>query len=238
MKSETRQCQNCKKDFVIEQNDFLFYEKIKVPLPTFCPECRAQRRYAWRNERSLYHRECAKCGTRVISIYSEEKPFPVYCSTCWFGDEWDPADYQIDYDSTKDFLAQYNELLNKVPHLAIPNFKNINSEYGSWLDECKGCYLVFGSSRCEDVLFSETLQDCKYSLDLSNCDSAEFSYNSVYCHHSNNMQYSVNCDACVDCYFCFDLKGCQNCFLSYNLRHKNYMILNRQYSPEEWKEKE
>ena len=40
MKSETRNCQNCKKDFIIEPDDFSFYEKIKVPAPTFCPECR------------------------------------------------------------------------------------------------------------------------------------------------------------------------------------------------------
>jgi hypothetical protein len=34
-------CQNCKKDFTIELDDFRFYEKIKVPPPTFCPEYRA-----------------------------------------------------------------------------------------------------------------------------------------------------------------------------------------------------
>ena len=28
-------CQNCKKDFIIESGDFLFYEKMKVPPPTF-----------------------------------------------------------------------------------------------------------------------------------------------------------------------------------------------------------
>jgi len=44
MKSETKNCQNCKKDFTIEPEDFNFYEKIKVPPPTFCPECRLQRR--------------------------------------------------------------------------------------------------------------------------------------------------------------------------------------------------
>ena len=50
MKSETKQCQNCKKDFIIEPDDFGFYEKIKIPPPTFCPECRMQRRLAWRND--------------------------------------------------------------------------------------------------------------------------------------------------------------------------------------------
>src|SRR3989338_7876517 len=51
MKSETKNCQNCKKDFTIEPDDFGFYEKIKVPPPTFCPECRLIRRLVWRNER-------------------------------------------------------------------------------------------------------------------------------------------------------------------------------------------
>ena len=46
-------CQNCKKDFIIESEDFNFYEKIKVPPPTWCPDCRQQRRYAWQNERTL-----------------------------------------------------------------------------------------------------------------------------------------------------------------------------------------
>ena len=31
--SSVQACQNCKKDFLIEPNDFGFYEKIKVPLP-------------------------------------------------------------------------------------------------------------------------------------------------------------------------------------------------------------
>ena len=37
-KSETKTCQNCKNDFIIEPDDFSFYEKMKVPAPTFCPE--------------------------------------------------------------------------------------------------------------------------------------------------------------------------------------------------------
>ena len=82
MKSETRQCQNCKKDFVIEPEDFNFYEKIKVPPPTFCPECRMQRRMAWRNERALYKRDCGLCKKSMMSMYPEDTVFPVYCKEC------------------------------------------------------------------------------------------------------------------------------------------------------------
>ena len=33
MESESKVCQNCKKDFIIETEDFNFYEKMKVPAP-------------------------------------------------------------------------------------------------------------------------------------------------------------------------------------------------------------
>src|SRR5258708_24115014 len=73
METQTKNCQNCKCDFTIEPNDLGFYEKIKVPLPTFCPRCRMQRRWAWRNNMSLYSRKCDLCGKNVISIYSPER---------------------------------------------------------------------------------------------------------------------------------------------------------------------
>ena len=76
MKSETKICQNCKKDFVIESDNFSFYEKIKVPPPTFCPECRRQRRFAWRNYINFYHRKDIN-GKDVISLYSPESNIKV-----------------------------------------------------------------------------------------------------------------------------------------------------------------
>lgn len=38
--AEKRICQNRKNSFEIEAQDFAFYEKIKVPAPTWCPDCR------------------------------------------------------------------------------------------------------------------------------------------------------------------------------------------------------
>jgi len=54
MNVEKRMCQNCKREFTITPDDFAFYSKIKVPPPTFCPDCRLQRRMTFRNERSLF----------------------------------------------------------------------------------------------------------------------------------------------------------------------------------------
>jgi len=72
---ENRNCQNCKKEFTIEPEDFVFYEKIKVPPPTFCSECKTIRRLTWRNEMSLYKRKCGAEGhdEMVISIYHPDE---------------------------------------------------------------------------------------------------------------------------------------------------------------------
>src|ERR1044072_985042 len=74
MPSEIRTCQSCKSAFAIAPEDFDFYKKIDVPPPTWCPECRMRRRYAWRNDRNLYRRTCDLCQKSIVTMYSPNKP--------------------------------------------------------------------------------------------------------------------------------------------------------------------
>jgi hypothetical protein len=110
MDSQIKRCQNCKENFTIEPDDFAFYEKVKVPAPTFCPNCRLQRRMTFRNERTLYKDTCDLCKRSILSMYSPDKPFTVYCRECWYGDGWDPMQYGRAYDFTKPFFTQFREL--------------------------------------------------------------------------------------------------------------------------------
>jgi hypothetical protein len=104
MQNETRQCQNCKKDFIIEPDDFGFYEKIKVPLPTFCWQCRAMRRMLFRNFRFLYKRKCDATGKTIFVLIPPEAPMPVYEHNYWMSDAWDPMDYGQEYDFNRPFF--------------------------------------------------------------------------------------------------------------------------------------
>src|SRR3989344_8964157 len=121
MNSETKICGNCKGSFAIEPDDFSFYEKMGVPPPTFCPQCRKQRRLAWRNDMNMYSRKCDMCGKSIVSIYSPDSEMTVYCVKCWWSDKWDPKDYAQDYDFSRPFFEQFHELQRKVPALAILN---------------------------------------------------------------------------------------------------------------------
>ena len=133
MESETKVCQNCKKDFVIEANDFAFYEKLKVPAPTFCFPCRIQRRMAFRNERTLYRRACNAPGheEQMISVFAPDNPQRVYDHAAWWGDTWDGTTYGRDVDFSRPFFEQIKELWREVPDIALLNINPVNSEYCS-----------------------------------------------------------------------------------------------------------
>lgn len=97
-------CQNCRQEFFIVVEDFSFYEKIGVPAPTFCPDCRLVRRLAFREERALYKDTCDLCGVDMVSLYAPGTPCPVYCSSCWWSDNWDATSYGLEYDFSKPFF--------------------------------------------------------------------------------------------------------------------------------------
>ena len=130
-RQEERTCQNCKNQFVIEPDDFAFYEKISVPPPTWCPECRMMRRFSFINIWNLYKRPCAKCGKDMIAIYSPDKPIGVYCLPCWWADDWDGTEYGMDYDPSRPFLEQLQELVHKTPYQALESayLTLVNSDY-------------------------------------------------------------------------------------------------------------
>jgi hypothetical protein len=79
---ETKICKHCQSTFEVTDDDLAFYDKVSpifplgvnpvfsgegegsgvrkyaIPSPTFCPDCRQQRRLSFRNERKLYKRKC------------------------------------------------------------------------------------------------------------------------------------------------------------------------------------
>ena len=112
---ENRECYNCKARFIIEPDDFSFYEKIKVPPPTWCPECQFIRRTAFRNQNTLHKRTSntpGKEGEKLISIYSEDRNVTVYSREYWWGDAWDPYNYGRDVDFSRPFFEQMKELIS------------------------------------------------------------------------------------------------------------------------------
>ncbi len=236
MKNETKQCQNCKNDFTIEPEDFTFYEKIKVPPPTFCPECRTVRRLTWRNEMSLFKRKCDAPGHDeiLISFLHPDEKLVVYDGKAWWGDGWDPLSYGREYDFSKSFFEQWRDLRNSIPLQALSNINATNSDYCNVSEGSKDSYMVSGTWKVERLMYSNRVSDDKDSSDLYIVHRSELCYEDVLCSDSYHLLYSYNCKSCVDSYFLYDCVGCTNCFGCTNLRNKSYCMWNEQLSREEY----
>ncbi|MCX6722898.1 MAG: hypothetical protein NT094_02395 [Candidatus Staskawiczbacteria bacterium] len=235
MLKETKICQNCKSEFVIESDDFAFYEKMKVPIPTFCPDCRIIRRMTWRNERTLYHRKCDATGKDIITMFSPEQTLMVYERDYWWSDKWDQNAAGRDYDFSKPFFEQFRELFEKAPLVNLANSNTRNSEYGNHNADMKDCYLVYASFKNEDLSYCAGCTDCKSSLDIYKGLNFTHCYEGVLGAGMNRVFFSYDSDDCVNSAF---LHACKNVIDSLgciNLRNKSYCIFNEQYSKEEYK---
>jgi hypothetical protein len=238
MQKETKTCQSCQQSFTIESDDFSFYEKIKVPPPTFCPECRRQRRLSWRNDYVFYNRKCDLCKREIISIYSPDNPQVIYCNKCWWSDNWDPKSYGRDLDFSKPFFEQFKEFRQKVPALALFNDNNIgslNCEYTQDLAFGKNCYMCMVAWKLQDCMYFSYGANAKEVVDSMGIFSkSEGLYEALYSGKCFGSKYIQNCESSVNCFFCYDCRGCQDCFMSVGLRNKKYYFKNKQYKKDEY----
>ncbi|MFZ2150005.1 MAG: hypothetical protein WAV15_02520 [Minisyncoccia bacterium] len=232
-------CQNCKNNFEVEKEELVFYEKIKVPTPKLCFDCRLQERMLFRNERTLYKRKSDAPGQEkeIFSIFSPDSDQKVYDHKTWWGDSWDVMEYGQDIDFGKPLFEQLKTLWRKVPDVALMNINPVNSDFCSITEGNKNCYLVVGGDFNENVMYSAFTFNTKDSVDLHWVSKSDLSYESSDCISCSRLTYSRECDSCLDSAFLFNCKNCSNCFGCVNLRNASYCFFNEQLDKETYEEK-
>jgi len=239
MNPETKQCQNCKTDFVLDAEDAEFYNKMDVPTPTFCSECRLQRRLAYFSLTKLYKRDCDLCKKGFVSMYHPDAPYTVYCPTCWYSDDWDVYDYGRDYDFSRPFFEQFQELWREVPALGLllnPN-KNVNSDYNNYVTNLKNSYLNFQAQNSEQCAYNMYCINNTEVVDSANIGQCELCFDLFHGFKSNNCIGCYNALESMNCYFTRDCSNCQNCFGCANLVNAKYCWFNEQLDEKTYKER-
>lgn len=235
---ESRICQNCKNSFNIEPDDFSFYEKMQVPPPTFCPECRRQRRFSWRNYVHYYKRTCGLTGEPLISLYSEDSDITVYSPKAWHSDKWNAYEYGREYDFSKPFFEQYMKLLKDVPKPAMDTDDGLLSKNCMYTNDFamgKDCYLVVKAWKLENVMYSFYVVNSKDLVDVhTSFGKDEGNYETVNTEHCYQCRYVYDSRSCSDCAFCFDCRNCDHCFMSTGLRGKSYCFKNEDIGKERY----
>lgn len=124
------------------------------------------------------------------------------------------------------------EVQSVHPFMHVLNSENV---WGDYIANSKNCFMCFYVENSEDsaYLYDEiyNLKDC---VDCTHIHNSELCYNLMSADHC----YSVNCSwvmtNCRDCDYCIWSIGCSNCFGCVNIKRKEYYILNKQYTKEEY----
>jgi len=236
-------CRQCQTNFEITDDDLKFYEKVSpiiagktfnIPAPTFCPDCRQQRRLAWRNERTLYSSRCAATGKPIISVFSPDKKYKVFATDYWYSDAWDGKEYGRDFDFSRSFFDQFKELLSVTPQLALSAVGNQNSDYANQIGWCKNCYMVFEADYNESCFYGNNYVDSNFCMDCLQISNCELCYECTDCKSCYNLKFSQDCQNCSDSWFLKNCIGCSNCFGCVNLRNKQHYFFNQKCTKEEY----
>ena len=74
--------------------------------------------------------------------------------------------YGQDYNFSRPFFLQYEELLNKVPRLGYYHTNVINADYANLTKDSRNVYLSFSVTKGENIFYSKTIDD---SFDIFDC---------------------------------------------------------------------
>ncbi|MBI2463916.1 hypothetical protein HYV57_03085 [Candidatus Peregrinibacteria bacterium] len=239
-----KSCLNCQNPFVVTSEDEALLKKIGetslaqqgLPHPKLCPDCRQQRRLAFRNERWMYRRKCDFTGKDIISMYPPNSPFKVYAQNIWWSDQWDATEYGRNFDFSRPFFEQFRELQLAVPRLALMNQQGENSEYIHHSCKNKNCFMSSVTFGGEDIYYSDWIIDhCRDCVDCSYLlEGCELCYETYYAWGSYQAFFCDFVKRCTNVWFCYDCIQCQNCFMCWNLRNREYCVRNKQYSKENY----
>lgn len=229
---ETRECQNCKVRFQIEPEDFAFYQKIKVPPPTWCPECRMIRRMVFRNLRFLYKRKVLGSEKEVFSAFAPELTLQIYDEKAWV-DQPNPM-REKKYDFSRPFFEQFRDLMGEVPWPSGYNRFSVNSEFCNNVYSLKNCYLVFNAGFSENCYYGTDIIRSKNCADIIKVIDSSLCYELFDCEKCYRTFFSAHCKECINVYFSSNLVDCRDCIGCINLKHKQFYIFNKSYSKEEY----
>ncbi|MBU0648075.1 hypothetical protein KJ855_02745, partial [Patescibacteria group bacterium] len=121
---ENKVCRQCGTDFVVNDGELVFLDKVspefggkkyQIPAPKECPECRMQRRFAFRNVRNVYKRKLEGKEGEFVSVYSPSNKHIIIHEDEYLSDGFDVMKYGREFDFNRPFFEQLQEL-----HLAVP----------------------------------------------------------------------------------------------------------------------
>lgn len=130
------------------------------------------------------------------------------------------------------FRKEFEEFQLTMPHPACRIISSENSQ-GDHLLRCRNVRQSFEIFDCEDCAYCDIDANLKSCMDGNSVDGAELCLEntSLMGHHHC---FTVCCRGSSDLLYCWDCHASHDLFGCIGLRHKEYCILNKQYTKEEY----
>ncbi len=206
--------------------------RYTIPPPTLCPDCRQQRRLAFRNERRLYKRKCDATGKDIVSIYSPDKPNRVYHQEYWWSDVWDPMSYGREFDFSRGAIEQMGKVYTDLPKVNLwIRLDMENCEYCNFWTNSKSCYMTTAPHHSQDCFNTNTPIYCTNDFDGIFNIQWNHLYECIHTTQCTNISYSRYCQICKNSSYLIDCVDCDDCFGCIGLHHKKYYFLNTKIPP-------
>lgn len=127
---------------------------------------------------------------------------------------------------------------DKHPRLFARLLKGGENCFGDYIYFSKNCYSCFNVRNVENCFYvSEMMHPEVISRDCVDCDfvsESELCYECHNIHACSNSNFLDNCSGCSDSDYLLFCYNCRNCFGCMYLNNKEYCILNRQFSRNEY----
>ena len=189
--------------------------------------------YCMNTSDSEFSYDCTNCTNVFGCVRLKNKSF------CIFNRQFTEEDYREKIKLFKSLPAdKILEIVEKLklqhPLTQTHEENNENSSYGNYIFNNKNCYLCFDASHNEGCGYLYDASYNKTSYDVTQSRNAELSLEVVDSGDIFNADYIVFSKNCRDSSYlfdCFDVKNSLGCVM---LAHREYCILNRQLSQEEY----
>lgn len=182
---------------------------------------------------SYYSIDCIGCHDIFGCVRLTNKSF------CIFNRQLTEAEYKEKVAKLKllppeKMFPIVEEILAKHPATPTHEKENENSPYGNYTSHNKNSYLCFDASRNEYCGYLYDTSDNKYSYDITQSNHCEVSLEVTDSTLIFNCDYVIFSKNCTDSSYLVDCLNVKNSLGCVMLFHKQYCMLNRQFSKEEY----
>jgi len=149
-------------------------------------------------------------------------------------EEYDEKVSELKKKDYEELLTMLQNFKKTVPVKTVLGIANENV-IGDGVNNSKNCKNIFYSQNCEDGMYASQLLKTNNFMDCDFGENGDFLYEISGFYADNGSYFSHWCFECNNIFYCSMCGGnTSDCFGCVSLLHKQYCILNKQYSREEY----